>query len=84
MKTVLAIAMGALLIAAAPVKLAPADDKAPQPVGAAARAKHGPDPMTRPPADVGSAEDPVAPVSPPASTPATPLKPEPRSPRSPQ
>jgi hypothetical protein len=29
-----------------------------QPVGAAARAKHGPEPLAAPPADVGLAEDP--------------------------
>ncbi|USI72267.1 hypothetical protein [Sphingomonas morindae] len=30
------------------------------PVGAAARARHGADPMARPPANVGEAEDPPA------------------------
>ncbi len=64
MKTIFAIAMGALLIAAAPVKLAPADDKPAHPVGAAARAKNGPDPMAKPPEDVGSVEDPVSPLAP--------------------
>lgn len=64
MKTILAIAMGALLIAAAPVKLAPADDKPAQLVGAAARARNGPDPMAKPPEDVGSTEDPVSPLAP--------------------
>jgi hypothetical protein len=59
MKTVLIAVMGLVLVAAAPVKLAPADDKPAQPVGAAARAKNGPDPMTKPPVDVGSAEDPA-------------------------
>jgi hypothetical protein len=60
MRMILAIAAGGLLIAAAPpVKLAPADDKPAQPVGAAARAKHGPEPLAKPPADVGSAEDPA-------------------------
>jgi len=63
-KAVLAIATGVLLIAAAPVKLAPADDKPAHPVGAAARAKNGPDPMAKPPEDVGSAEDPVSPLAP--------------------
>jgi hypothetical protein len=57
MKTVIVMMMGALLVAAAPVKLAPADDKPSAPLGAAARHKHGPDPMAKPPEDVGSAED---------------------------
>ena len=70
MKTLLALAAGALLMAAAPapkVNLAPADDKPAQPVGAAARQKNGPEPLAAPPADAGSAEDPApgAPVSPP-------------------
>lgn len=82
MKTILAIAMGALLIAASPVKLAPADDKPAQPVGAAARAKNGPDPMAKPPEDVGSAEDPVSPLAPPPSDPAA--KPASHTPGSPQ
>lgn len=60
MKTVIVMMMGALLVAAAPVKLAPADDKPAQPFGAAARHKHGPDPMAKPPEDVGSQEDPAA------------------------
>jgi hypothetical protein len=30
-----------------------------QPVGAAARARHGPEPLAAPPADVGMAEDPA-------------------------
>ncbi len=59
MKTVIVMMMGALLVAAAPVKLAPADDKPAQPVGAAARHKHGPDPMAKPPEDVGAQEDPA-------------------------
>ncbi len=59
MRALLMLAAGAALVAAAPVKLAPADDTPPAPVGAAARAKHGPDPMAKPAADVGAAEDPV-------------------------
>ena len=74
MRLLLTIAAGAALVAAAPVKLAPADDRPAQPVGAAARAAHGPDPMTTPPVDVGSAEDP-APIATPATTaPATPKR----------
>jgi hypothetical protein len=73
MKTVLIAMMGVLLVAAAPpVKLAPADDK-PTLVGAAARAKNGPDPMAKPPEDVGSAEDPApgaAPLGAPPQVPA--------------
>lgn len=75
MKTVLAIAMGALLIAAAPVKLAPADDKPAQPIGAAARHKFGPDPMAKPPEDVGSAEDPVTPPTAPPTPGGAPARP---------
>ena len=71
MRVLLAIAAGAALIAAAPVKLAPADDKPAQPVGAAARAKNGPDPMTKPPEDIGSADDP-APIATPSAVPAAP------------
>lgn len=73
MRALVLLAGGALLVAAAPVKvpLAPADDKPAQPVGAAARAKHGPDPMARPPEDVGSAEDP-APIAMPAPAAAQP------------
>ncbi len=71
MRVLLTIAAGAALVAAAPVKLAPADDKPPALVGAAARAKHGPDPMTKPPEEVGSAEDP-APIAVPPAPPATP------------
>jgi hypothetical protein len=73
-RALLALVAGGLLIAAAPapkVKLAPADDKAAQPVGAAARQKNGPEPLAVPPADAGSAEDPApapgAPVPPPPS-----------------
>jgi hypothetical protein len=62
MKTVIVMMMGTLLVAAAPVKLAPADDKPSEPLGAAARHKHGPDPMAKPAEDIGSAED--APVQP--------------------
>jgi hypothetical protein len=72
-KLALIFVAGSLLIAAAPAKapqLAPADDKPAQPVGAAARQKHGPEPLAKPPADVGSAEDPApvpgAPETPPA------------------
>jgi hypothetical protein len=56
-----ALVAGGLLIAAAPVKItpAPADDKPTQPVGAAARAKNGPEALAKPPEDVGSAEDPA-------------------------
>lgn len=76
-RAILAMTAGGLLLAAAPahkVKIAPADDKE-QPFGAAARKKHGPDPMAVPPADAGSAEDPPAiangqpPAPPKASTP---------------
>jgi hypothetical protein len=72
-KLVLALVAGGLLIAAAPVKIvpAPADDKPAEPVGAAARQKHGPEPLAKPPADVGAAEDPApvpgAPETPPAA-----------------
>ncbi len=61
MRIVLTLAVGALLTAAAPVKIipAPADDKPAEPVGAAARAKHGPEPLAKPPQDAGSAEDPA-------------------------
>ena len=73
MRILLTIAAGAVLVAAAPVKLAPADDKTPALVGAAARHKLGPDPMTKPPEDVGSAEDPAPiatpPVAPDSATP---------------
>ncbi len=70
MRLLLTIAAGATLVAAAPVKLAPADDKPPALVGAAARHKHGPDPMARPPEDVGAAEDP-APIGNPPGAPST-------------
>jgi hypothetical protein len=70
MQVLLTIAAGAALVAAAPVKLAPADDKPPALVGAAARAKHGPDPMTKPAEDVGAAEDP-APIATPPAVPGT-------------
>lgn len=49
----------------------------PQPVGAAARAKHGPDPMAAPPSDVGMAEDPEpvnAQAAPPAAPPQAPAR----------
>jgi hypothetical protein len=74
MKIVLALAAGALLIAAAPQKItpAPADDKPAQPIGAAARAKHGPEPLAKPAEDVGSAEDPAPITMPPSSPPAQP------------
>lgn len=81
MRTVLALVAGGLLIAAAPAKapkLAPADDKPAQPVGAAARQKHGPEPLANPPADVGSAEDP-APV--PGASELPPVRTEPTSPK---
>ena len=65
MRVLLTLGAGVALVAAAPVKLAPADDKPAALVGAAARAKHGPDPMAKPPADVGAAEDP-APIATPA------------------
>jgi len=58
MKTVIVMMMGALLVAAAPVKLAPADDK-PSVMGAAARHKHGPEPMAKPAEDIGTQEDPA-------------------------
>jgi len=60
-RIMMALVAGGLLVAAAPPKvpLAPADDKPAQPVGAAARAKNGPEPLAMPPADVGSAEDPA-------------------------
>jgi len=69
MRIVLTFAAGVALVAAAPVRLAPADDKPAQPVGAAARHKHGPDPMTKPPEDVGAAEDPAPIAAPPAPAP---------------
>lgn len=61
MRMIGVLVAGALLIAAAPVKItpAPADDKPAQPVGAAARQKNGPEPLATPPEDVGSAEDPA-------------------------
>ena len=75
MRALLTIAAGVALVAAAPVKLAPADDKPAQPVGAAARHKHGPDPMAKPPADVGSAEDPASIATPPVAPGSTTPKP---------
>ncbi|WP_454884061.1 hypothetical protein [Sphingomonas oryzagri] len=78
MKILIALFAGWLLIAAAPAKaprLAPADDKTAQPVGAAARQKHGPEPLAKPPADVGSAEDP-APVPGAPELPPVPLRPK--------
>lgn len=76
MRALLALALGALLMAAAPapkVSLAPADDKPAQPVGAAARQKNGPEPLAVPPADAGSAEDPApAPGAPGVPPPAQP------------
>jgi hypothetical protein len=72
-KGALALVAGGLLIAAAPpqkITPAPADDKPSQPVGAAARAKNGPEPLAKPAEDIGSAEDPVtAPGSTPALAP---------------
>jgi hypothetical protein len=61
MRTISALVAAGMLIAAAPVKItpAPADDKPAQPVGAAARQKNGPEPLAKPPEDVGSAEDPA-------------------------
>ena len=76
MRALLALAAGALLMAAAPapkVNLAPADDKPAQPVGAAARQKNGPEPLAVPPADAGSSEDPApAPGTPPPQQPVAP------------
>jgi hypothetical protein len=74
MKTLLALAAGSLLIAAAPQKItpAPADDKPAQPIGAAARAKHGPEPLAKPAEDIGSAEDPAPITMPPSPPPAQP------------
>ncbi len=71
MRIVLTLAAGALLIAAAPVKIipAPADDKPAEAVGAAARAKHGPEPLARPPQDAGAAEDPAPITLPPPAQP---------------
>ncbi|WBO23486.1 hypothetical protein [Sphingomonas abietis] len=71
MKMVMALAAAALLIAAAPMKItpAPADDKPAQPVGAAARAKHGPEPLAKPADDIGAAEDPAPIASPPPAQP---------------
>jgi hypothetical protein len=77
MRQVFLVAAG-LLIAAAPLprpQLAPADDKPAQPVGAAARQKHGPEPLAKPPQDVGSAEDP-APVPGAAELPPVPARPK--------
>ncbi|HEY0315842.1 MAG TPA: hypothetical protein VGC28_06195 [Sphingomonas sp.] len=76
-RIMMALVAGGLLVAAAPVKvpLAPADDKPAQPVGAAARAKNGPEPLAMPPADVGSAEDP-APVPAVPGQPTVPVKPK--------
>ncbi len=74
-RIMMALVAGGLLVAAAPVKvpLAPADDKPAQPVGAAARAKNGPEPLAMPPADVGSAEAPVPAVP---GQPTVPVKPK--------
>ena len=71
-RILLMIAAGAALVAAAPVKLAPADDTPPALVGAAARHKHGPDPTVKPPEDVGSAEDPAPIATPPVAPNTTP------------
>jgi len=75
MRALLTIVAGVALVAAAPVKLAPADDKPAQPVGAAARHKHGPDPMAKPPEGVGSAEDPASITTPPVMPGSTTPKP---------
>ena len=74
MRIVLALMAGALLIAAAPQKItpAPADDKPAQPIGAQARAKHGPEPLAKPAEDIGSAEDPAPIATPPSPPPAQP------------
>jgi hypothetical protein len=68
------LATGAL---AAPGARAGRDGDKQQPVGAAARAKHGPEPLAAPPSDVGMAEDP-APANGQAATPppVTPPKPK--------
>lgn len=62
-RMMMVLAAGTLLVAAAPVKspvkLAPADDVPARPVGAAARAKLGPEPLAKPAEDIGSAEDPA-------------------------
>ncbi len=92
MRRVLGLALaGALLASSAVASPGHGGDKQ-QPIGAAARAKHGPDPMAKPPEDVGAAEDPVTPVGQPAAVKAdqqTPAgaaaaKPTPRSSGSPQ
>jgi hypothetical protein len=65
----LAAASLALTAAAAlppPQRGAAKADAKEQPVGAAARAKHGPEPLARPPADAGGAEDP-APIAAPSA-----------------
>jgi hypothetical protein len=71
-RALIALAAGGLLLAAAPpakVKPAPADDKPAQPGGAAARQKHGPEPLARPADDIGMAEDPAPPANGTAPTP---------------
>ena len=62
MRTALVLVAGTLLIAAAPpqkIVPAPADDRPSAPVGAAARARNGPEPLAKPSDDIGMADDPV-------------------------
>jgi hypothetical protein len=54
-----AITLAAALILAGCQTSAGRGGDAPAPIGAAARAKHGPEPVAKPPEDVGSAEDPA-------------------------
>jgi hypothetical protein len=56
---VMACAMLAGAASAAKIPLAPADDKPEAPIGAKARARHGPERLAVPAADIGSAEDPA-------------------------
>jgi len=88
MRTIVAALAGALLVTGAlaaspPVPLV--KDTTPEPlVGAAARKAKGPEPLAKPPEDVGSAEDPPSIDGPPstqpqpAPKPAAPDQPSPR------
>jgi hypothetical protein len=75
MRVVVTLVLAAALATGAAATPGQGDDKE-VPIGAAARAKHGPEPLAFPPADVGSAEDPapVTPPPPPTQPPATPKK----------
>jgi hypothetical protein len=69
MKTILIAALTAGLIASGAAATPGRGGDKGAVMGAQARARHGPDPMAKPPEDVGSAEDPAAPVGSPAASP---------------